>query len=211
MDENRLFNTSPGLPARCWNGWCGATATTRASSSGRCSTRSRCRAAARATRWSRRMVARGEARSTRTRPVTAAMNGGCSTPVNVSQAVDVVGFNYQIGDYDRFHAAYPGKPMTSLGGHLGGHARAANTPTTDRAPRPTSYDDEAPAWGATHRGRLEGHRHAAVHGRRLRLDRLRLPRRAARPSAGRRRARPSGSWTSAASRRPPSTSTRRSG
>ena len=29
-----------------------------------------------------------------TRPVTAAMSGGHNTPLNVSHAVDVVGFNY---------------------------------------------------------------------------------------------------------------------
>ena len=48
-----------------------------------------------------------------TRPVTAAMNGGMFSPVNVSQAVDVVGFNYQIDSYDRFHAANPNLPLTS--------------------------------------------------------------------------------------------------
>jgi len=37
------------------------------------------------------------------RPVTAAMDAGQFTPINVSQAVDVVGFNYGIGNYSRFH------------------------------------------------------------------------------------------------------------
>lgn len=45
---------------------------------------------------------------------------------DVSQAVDVVGFNYQQNEYDRFHAANPGLPMLSsedtssfwLDGHL---------------------------------------------------------------------------------------------
>ncbi|MFX8688959.1 glycoside hydrolase family 2 TIM barrel-domain containing protein, partial [Acinetobacter baumannii] len=49
----------------------------------------------------------------KTRPVTAAMNGGLFTPLNVSHAVDVVGFNYQIGQYDAFHAENPKLPMTS--------------------------------------------------------------------------------------------------
>ncbi|MEO8616583.1 MAG: beta-galactosidase GalA [Luteolibacter sp.] len=48
-----------------------------------------------------------------TRPVTAAMNGGHFAPINVSQAVDVVGFNYSVDGYDAFHAANPDKPMTS--------------------------------------------------------------------------------------------------
>ena len=33
--------------------------------------------------------------------------------MNVSQAVDVVGFNYLHMQYDSFHAAHPIKPMTS--------------------------------------------------------------------------------------------------
>ena len=48
-----------------------------------------------------------------TRPVTAAMNGGLFSPANVSQAVDVVGFNYQIEFYDRFHEANPHMALTS--------------------------------------------------------------------------------------------------
>ncbi len=36
----------------------------------------------------------------KTRPVTAAMSGGHKTPINVSQAVDVVGFNYNQNVYD---------------------------------------------------------------------------------------------------------------
>ena len=49
----------------------------------------------------------------RTRPVTAAMNGSMFTAANVSQVVDVVGFNYQQENYDRFHAENPNLPMTS--------------------------------------------------------------------------------------------------
>ena len=33
--------------------------------------------------------------------------------MNVSQAVDVVGFNYQPNQYDRFHAANPDLPIIS--------------------------------------------------------------------------------------------------
>ncbi|MGH2646268.1 MAG: glycoside hydrolase family 2 TIM barrel-domain containing protein, partial [Ginsengibacter sp.] len=48
-----------------------------------------------------------------TRPVTAAANGGLFEPINVSQAVDVVGFNYHIEDYDRFHKEHPDMLLTS--------------------------------------------------------------------------------------------------
>jgi len=86
-----------------------------------------------------------------TRPVTAAMNGGMFNAVNVSQAVDVVGFNYQIGSYDRFHAANPGKPMTSSEDTSAVSTRGEYV--SDRKGRHvlTSYDDEAQPWGATHR------------------------------------------------------------
>lgn len=48
-----------------------------------------------------------------TRPITAAMNGGFFSEYNVSQAVDVGGFNYQIESYDRFHEENPNLPLTS--------------------------------------------------------------------------------------------------
>ena len=53
-----------------------------------------------------------------TRPVTAAMSGGHKAPINVSQAVDVVGFNYNQNVYDGFHKAHPELPVTSSGRHL---------------------------------------------------------------------------------------------
>ncbi|WP_372785589.1 beta-galactosidase GalA [Phenylobacterium sp.] len=86
-----------------------------------------------------------------TRPVTAAMNGGMFNAVNVSQAVDVVGFNYQISAYDRFHAANPTKPMTSSEDTSAVSTRGEYL--SDRKGRHvlTSYDDEAQPWGATHR------------------------------------------------------------
>ena len=48
-----------------------------------------------------------------TRPVTAAMNGGLFEPHNVSQAVDIVGFNYQHYAYDEFHQKNPTLKLTS--------------------------------------------------------------------------------------------------
>ena len=85
------------------------------------------------------------------RPVTAAMNDGMFEPVNVSQAVDVVGFNYQIDKYDAYHAANPTKPMTSSEDTSAIMTRGEYA--SDRKGRQVlaSYDEEAQPWGATHR------------------------------------------------------------
>ncbi len=83
------------------------------------------------------------------RPVTAAMNSGMFAPVNVSHAVDVVGFNYQISEYDKYHAAFPDKPLTSSEDTSAFEIRGEWA--TDKSRNIiTSYDDEAAAWGATH-------------------------------------------------------------
>ena len=84
------------------------------------------------------------------RPVTAAMNGSFFDPVNVSQVVDVTGFNYYPGDYDRFHAANPTKPMTSSEDTSAYMTRGAFA--TDAAAHvSSSYDTDAAPWGGTHR------------------------------------------------------------
>jgi beta-galactosidase len=84
------------------------------------------------------------------RPVTAAMNGGLFTKVNVSQAVDVVGFNYQPKDYDAFHKANPTKPMLSSEDTSAFSTRGEFITDKERHIA-SSYDDEAAPWGATHR------------------------------------------------------------
>jgi beta-galactosidase len=85
-----------------------------------------------------------------TRPVTAAMNGGLFTPMNVSKAVDVVGFNYQIGAYDNFHKTNPDMVLTSSEDVSGIMTR--DEYVTDKKRKVlASYDDEKPAWGSTHR------------------------------------------------------------
>lgn len=86
-----------------------------------------------------------------TRPVTAAINGGMFNAINVTQAVDVVGFNYQIAVYDKFHAANPTKPCTSSEDTSAVSTRGEYV--SDRKGRHvlTAYDDEAQPWGATHR------------------------------------------------------------
>ncbi|MEA1648653.1 beta-galactosidase GalA [Nitrospirillum sp. BR 11164] len=84
-----------------------------------------------------------------TRPVTAAMNGGLFTPVNVSQAVDVVGFNYQQDKYDAFHAAHPDVPLISSEDTSAFSTRGAYV--TDKDSRTiASYDDPVKDWN-THR------------------------------------------------------------
>lgn len=83
------------------------------------------------------------------RPVTAAMNDGMFTPSNVSHAVDVVGFNYQIPQYDKYHAAFPDKPLTSSEDTSAFSTRGEWA--SDKARNVmTSYDDEGAPWGATH-------------------------------------------------------------
>lgn len=85
-----------------------------------------------------------------TRPVTAAQSNGQMNPVNVSQAVDVVGFNYQQGSYDKFHAANPNLPMTSSEDTSAFMTRGEYT--SDRKHNILgSYDTERAPWGLTHR------------------------------------------------------------
>jgi beta-galactosidase len=71
-------------------------------------------------------------------------------PINVSQAVDVVGFNYQIDQYDKFHAANPSVPMTSSEDTSAVMTRGEYRTDMTRHLL-ASYDDEARPWGATHR------------------------------------------------------------
>lgn len=85
-----------------------------------------------------------------TRPVTAAMNGGLFEPINVSQAVDVVGFNYQIESYDRFHKANPKMLLTSSEDASAFMTRGEYI--TDKGKHILdSYDTQRADWGATHR------------------------------------------------------------
>lgn len=84
------------------------------------------------------------------RPVTAAMNGGFFSPVNVAQAVDVAGFNYQIDKYDAFHHAHPGLPLTSSEDASGLMMRGVYETDFTRHLL-DAYDTQKPGWGATHR------------------------------------------------------------
>lgn len=85
-----------------------------------------------------------------TRPVTAAMNDGQFNPLGVADAVDVVGFNYHINDYDRYHKLHPDRPLTSAEDTSAFATRGVFT--TDRSQNTVDdYDSEAAGHGATHR------------------------------------------------------------
>ncbi len=85
-----------------------------------------------------------------TRPVTAAMNGGFLTELNVSHAVDVVGANYHVPDYDIFHKAYPNKPFTSSEDTSAFQTREEFHTDKERNVI-ASYDDDFAEWGNSHR------------------------------------------------------------
>ncbi len=85
-----------------------------------------------------------------TRPVMAAQLGGHFEPINVSQAVDLVGFNYKMQNYDKFHSLNPKKPITSSEDVSGLMTRGEYK--TDRSKNILeAYDTEKPGWGNTHR------------------------------------------------------------
>ena len=85
-----------------------------------------------------------------TRPVTAAMNGGTTSPINVSQTVDVVGFNYQQNVYDPFHKAHPHLPIFSSEDTSSYMTRGVYEPS-DALCLAECYDNMPAPWGATHR------------------------------------------------------------
>lgn len=85
-----------------------------------------------------------------TRIVTAAMNGGLFTPLNVSDAVDLVGFNYQHRSYDSFHQKHPHKKLLSSEDTSAFQVRGEYK--TDKSKNIIdSYDSESAGWGLTHR------------------------------------------------------------
>jgi len=84
------------------------------------------------------------------RPVTAAMNSGMFATHNISQVVDVVGFNYQTGDYDRFHAENPTRPLFSSEDTSAYMMRGEPATDPDRHLL-ADNDQEHAAWGATNR------------------------------------------------------------
>lgn len=97
----------------------------------------------------RRMVATVK-RLDPTRPVTAAMHGGLFTDLNAADALDVVGLNYQIWAYDRYHRQHPQRPLTSTEDTAAYMTRGEFT--SDRGAQVfAGYDEEPSSWGNTHR------------------------------------------------------------
>lgn len=88
-----------------------------------------------------------------TRPTTGAQNkgqlgpDGKANPQNAAQSLDVVGINYQAGDYDRIRAAYPDKPIVST--EDTSQVMTRGEYSTDWSKVVASYDDVFPGWAAT--------------------------------------------------------------
>src|SRR5207253_1242533 len=83
-------------------------------------------------------------------PVTAGMKGGMRQPISVADAVDVVGLNYTISLYDKYHAAHPDKPVTSSEDASSVMTRGEYV-RDDARHVLDSYDDQPPEWANTHR------------------------------------------------------------
>jgi beta-galactosidase len=78
------------------------------------------------------------------------MNGGQFATINIGRELDVVGFNYGAGNYDRFHAENPTKPMISS--EDGSAYMTRGEFTTDRARHLlSSYDEEHARFGTSYR------------------------------------------------------------
>ncbi len=85
-----------------------------------------------------------------TRPVLAAMNGGFFSKESARNVLDIVGFNYQYGQIDKFHSEYPNIPILLTEGASAFETRGALE--TDREKFiSSSYDVDAASWGTTHR------------------------------------------------------------
>jgi len=86
-----------------------------------------------------------------TRPTTGGQNKGQLTsdgkanPKNAAWALDVVGINYQAGDYDKILAAYPDKPVVSTEDTSQVMTRGAYSTDFSKFIL-ASYDDVYPGW-----------------------------------------------------------------
>lgn len=85
-----------------------------------------------------------------TRYLTAAINGGLFSPINASDALDVVGVNYQVNSYDRYHEENPHKCLISTEDvscimQRGQYVTDISKNLLDE------YDTQPRPWGNTHR------------------------------------------------------------
>ncbi len=85
-----------------------------------------------------------------TRPVLAAMNGGFFSKESARNVLDIVGFNYQYGQIDRFHTEYPDIPILLTEGASAFETRGEFATNREKYIA-SSYDDFAADWGTTHR------------------------------------------------------------
>jgi len=85
-----------------------------------------------------------------TRPVLAAMNGGFFSTDSARNVLDIVGFNYQYGNIDKFHEEYPNIPILLTEGASAFETRG-EFKTDDEKYIASSYDVFAASWGTTHR------------------------------------------------------------
>ena len=85
-----------------------------------------------------------------TRPVLAAMNGGFFSEDSARNVLDIVGFNYQYGNIDKFHDKYPNIPILLTEGASAFETRGEFV--TDKEKNiASSLDVFAADWGTTHR------------------------------------------------------------
>lgn len=97
----------------------------------------------------RRMVAAIK-RLDPSRPVTAGMHDGLFAERNAGEVLDVVGINYQVYAYDRYHREHPRRPLVSSEDTSAYMTRGAWR--SDRAAQVLASDDNEPSsWGQTHR------------------------------------------------------------
>ena len=85
-----------------------------------------------------------------TRPVLAAMNGGFFSEESARNVLDIVGFNYQYDQIDKFHSDYPSIPIILTEGASAFETRGEFTTDPEKLTC-TSLDVEAADWGTTHR------------------------------------------------------------
>jgi beta-galactosidase len=99
----------------------------------------------------RRRLAAEIRRLDNTRPITAAMNGGCSDKDGVPQVLDVVGANYpNCQDADQFHRTFPDK--TIIGSEDTSSLAVRGAYETDPSRQlVSSYDTEKVPWGMLNR------------------------------------------------------------
>ncbi len=85
-----------------------------------------------------------------TRPILGAMNGGVMEDEGTVDVMDIAGFNYMHGGYDRFHEKHPGQPM--IGSEtVSAFATRGNYVSDTELQFFDSFDREKANWGNTAR------------------------------------------------------------